>query len=42
MQVSQLMHSDISIRSGGAFHLGLRSRSWMRESRLLDGGTGSP
>jgi hypothetical protein len=42
MQVSQLMHSDISMRSGGAFHFGLRSRSSMREARLLAGGTRSP
>jgi putative sterol carrier protein len=41
MQVSQLMHSDISIRRGGAFHLGLRSRSLMRDSRLLAPGTGA-
>jgi len=31
-QASQLMHSDISIRSGGFFHLGFRSRASMRSS----------
>jgi putative sterol carrier protein len=41
MQVSQLMHSDISMRRGGAFHFGLRSRSSMRDWRLLAPGTGS-
>ena len=30
MQVSQLMHSDISMRSGGLCHLPLRARSRMR------------
>src|SRR5918997_3622545 len=39
MQVSQLMHSDISMRRGGAFHLGFRSRSSMRVWRLLAPGT---
>src|SRR3954447_2333868 len=34
-QVSQLMHSDISMRNGACFHFGLRSRSVMRSSRLL-------
>jgi hypothetical protein len=34
MQVSQLMHSDISIRSGGLFHFGFRARSSMRCSRV--------
>jgi hypothetical protein len=38
MHVSQLMHSDISIRSGGLSHLGLRSCAAMRSSRV-DAGT---
>jgi hypothetical protein len=29
---SQLMHSDISMRSGAFFHFGLRSRASMRSS----------
>ncbi len=33
-QVSQLMHSDISIRKGACFHFGLRSRSARRSTRL--------
>src|SRR5215470_4724553 len=33
-QASQLMHSDISIRSGGFFHLGFRSCASMRSSRV--------
>ncbi len=37
MQVSQLMHSDISIRSGGLSHLGLRSCAAMRSSRVEAG-----
>src|SRR3954451_4421185 len=41
MQVSQLMHYDISMRSGGAFHFGLRSRSVMRDSPLPAPGTGA-
>src|SRR3954454_24287705 len=32
--VSQLMHSDISMRNGTCFHLGLRSRSEMRSARV--------
>src|SRR5205085_5071318 len=34
-QVSQLMHSDISIRNGTCFHFGLRSRFAIRSARLL-------
>ena len=34
MHVSQLMHSDISIRSGGLCHFGLRSCAAMRSSRV--------
>ncbi len=34
MQVSQLMHSDISIRNGGLCHFGLRSCDAMRSSRV--------
>src|SRR5439155_16529860 len=37
MQVSQLMHSDISMRSAGSFHLGLRSRDSRRSSRVAAG-----
>src|SRR5947207_8529760 len=33
-QASQLMHSDISIRSGGFFHLGFRSCASMRSIRV--------
>ena len=40
MQVSLLMQSDLSMRRGGAFHLGFRSRSSMRDWRLLAPGTG--
>jgi AcrR family transcriptional regulator len=32
-QASQLMHSDISMRSGGFFHFSLRARPWMRVDR---------
>src|SRR5689334_7962670 len=34
MHVSQLMHSDISIRSGTFFHFGLRSRDSSRSTRV--------
>src|SRR2546421_4268556 len=34
MQVSQLMHSDISTRRAGSCHLGFRSRDAMRSSRV--------
>ncbi len=37
MQVSQLMHSDISIRSGGLCHLGLRTCASMRSDRVEAG-----
>ena len=36
-QVSQLMHSDISIRSGAGRHFGLRSRFARRSVRLAAG-----
>src|SRR3954453_19843114 len=32
--VSQLMHSDISMRNGTCFHFGFRTRSEMRSARL--------
>ena len=32
---SQLMHSDISMRTGGFFHFGFRSWCSMRSSRVL-------
>jgi hypothetical protein len=35
MQVSQLMHSDISIRSGGLCHFGFRSCEAMRSARVV-------
>src|SRR5438132_13597299 len=34
MHVSQLMHSDISIRSAGSCHFGFRSRDATRSSRV--------
>src|SRR5437870_11630314 len=34
MHVSQLMHSDISIRRTGSCHFGFRSRDVMRSSRV--------
>ena len=39
IQVSQLMHSDISTRRAGSFHFGLRSRDSTRSSRV-DAGIG--
>src|SRR4051795_6856480 len=35
--VSQLMHSAISIRNGGSFHFGFRSRSAMRSGLVAAG-----
>ena len=34
IHVSQLMQMDMSMSSGGFFHLGFRSRSAMRSGRL--------
>ena len=36
-QASQLMHSDISMRTGAFFHLGLRVRVSMRSTRVASG-----
>ena len=40
MHVSQLMHSAISMRSAGSFHLALRSRDSIRSSRVAAGMSG--
>src|SRR3954465_13695737 len=37
MQVSQLMHSAISMRKAGSFHFEFRSRNSMRSSRVAAG-----
>jgi hypothetical protein len=36
-QVSQLMHSDISMRNAGSFHFGLRSCDRTRSVRVPAG-----